>query len=64
LRVSATSILNEENAEFIESNPKEIRIMAKEKSVQKNSPKKVAEKSLMEKRAAKKAKQKSKGKND
>jgi hypothetical protein len=38
--------------------------MAKEKSVQKNSPKKAAEKSLMEKRAAKKAKQASKGKYD
>jgi hypothetical protein len=38
--------------------------MAKEKSVQKNSPKKAAEKTLMEKRAAKKAKQQSKGKYD
>lgn len=38
--------------------------MAKEKSIQKNSAKKAPEKSLMEKRAAKKAKQSAKSKQD
>lgn len=58
--IGFASVYRNEKSAFIYKH----RPMAKEKSVQKNSPKKVAEKSLMEKRAAKKAKQKSKGKND